>query len=198
MEETQKFIKSMVFVDAMEGGYTGPRGLPDDPGKETNWGVTQKTWTRFCWAEKDLTKNFPTQVKDITKSQARAYYLFLWENSYAEDLAWPLCLVYFDACVNQSNALELLQRAMDVTTDGDMGPQTQAAMKLSSSSISSSYMTSYRLMLVRVFKYDELDKNNPKLTKFLTTLWINRIKHLFQFVEEALPPNGSLGSSPRT
>lgn len=85
MESDKEFQRCVVFVLEKEGGYVNH---PNDPGGETKYGITKRTYPYL-------------NIKDLTIEQAkRIYYNDYWLRG-ASSLSWPLNLCYFDCSVNQ-------------------------------------------------------------------------------------------------
>jgi len=103
-----------------EGGYVNH---PNDPGGETNWGITRRTANEqgYTGEMRDLTRE---QAKDIYR---RAYWLRVKADQYDSAIAFQV----FDAAVNHGikQAVRWLQRAVGVTDDGFIGPVTVAAAR---------------------------------------------------------------------
>ena len=102
-----------------EGGYTNH---PDDPGGETNWGVTKRT---------ALANGYTGPMRDLTRVQAKHIYReAYWGRANADDYDPAIGFQLFDAAVNHGigNAIRFLQRAVGVADDGSVGPQTVAAI----------------------------------------------------------------------
>jgi len=103
-----------------EGGYVNH---PNDPGGETNWGITLRTAREhgYTGQMRDLTRE---QAKDIYR---RAYWLRVKADQYNSAIAFQV----FDAAVNHGikQAVRWLQRAVGVTDDGFIGPVTVAAAR---------------------------------------------------------------------
>lgn len=97
-----------------EGGYSND---PRDPGGETNWGISKRS--------------YPTvDIKNMTREKARdIYYQDFWLPLSGEQLhdgvAWQL----FDFAVNSGigTAIRAYQRALSVADDGHFGPRSMAA-----------------------------------------------------------------------
>lgn len=98
-----------------EGGYVNH---PDDPGLETNWGVTVKVAREFGYAG-DM-RELPV---DTAKKIYRAQY---WDRIQADQLPDALRYPTFDAAVNSgvTQAVKWLQRAVGAVDDGRIGPET--------------------------------------------------------------------------
>jgi lysozyme family protein len=97
-----------------EGGYTPGVG---DPGGETNWGISKRSYP-------------DVDIKALTRDQAKAIYLRdFWNRIHADDLADGVAFQAFDFAVNSGieTSVRKLQRAIGVADDGHWGPHTQAA-----------------------------------------------------------------------
>ena len=103
-----------------EGGWSDN---PDDPGKATNWGVTQATWQTFVGASKVVTV---ADIKALTQADVLPLYRVFWRGCNANYLPDGVDLVTFDWCVNSGvgRGNEGLQQALGVTVDGLVGPKT--------------------------------------------------------------------------
>lgn len=113
---SQDFDKAFDAVVGIEGAYVND---PNDPGGETKFGITKRTYP-------DL------DIKSLTIGQAKDIYAKdFWAPVHGDDLPWPLNLFLFDSAVNQNvaPAVAMLQRALGQKQDGIMGPKTVAAAK---------------------------------------------------------------------
>lgn len=102
-----------------EGGYVNN---PADPGGETNWGISQRTYPNV-------------DIKNLTRLGAKAIYLHdFWQRGQMDQYDGAIAFQVFDAAVNHGieTALRLLQRAAGVVDDGHIGPVTVAAIKAKS------------------------------------------------------------------
>lgn len=98
-----------------EGGYVND---PADPGGETNWGISRRS--------------YPTlDIKNLTREGAKAIY----RRDFWAPVAMKVndtALVYqlVDAAINHGmdNATRFLQRALGVADDGHFGPVSAAAL----------------------------------------------------------------------
>lgn len=105
---------------------TGLADIPGDPGKLTNWGISQTQWSRLY----GLFPGFPSSVKDLTQDQATTIYKKIFYLPLFDTLPLGLALVCFDCEVNEGLGIKILQRALNVLDDGDFGPISQAALRL--------------------------------------------------------------------
>jgi len=115
------FDKAFSVVVGEEGGWVNN---PDDPGGETNWGVT---WPTLRDAITRGIVAATTTIKSLTKDQSKIIYQALyWNPVKGDQLQWPLCVFVFDAAINQGvqTAIKMLQRALDQAQDGVFGTAT--------------------------------------------------------------------------
>lgn len=98
-----------------EGGYVNN---PDDPGGETNWGISRRAYP-------DL------DIRNLTRDNAKLIYRRdFWNRIHADSLPSSVAFQTFDFAVNSgiNTAVRYLQRAIGVADDGYWGPITQAAV----------------------------------------------------------------------
>ena len=111
-----------------EGGYVDDK---DDSGGVTNYGITQKSWNEYPSKLKTLS----TRVKNISKEDAYAYYIWRFHKKKIPLLPQELWLPVFDFEVNAGrNAIECLQKIIndynqtlqtDLKVDGIIGEKTK-------------------------------------------------------------------------
>jgi len=79
------FERAVTFVLAWEGGYVNN---PVDPGGETNWGISRRSYPNL-------------DIRNLTVAQAKEIYRTdYWLRAGCDALAWPLSLMHFDTAVN--------------------------------------------------------------------------------------------------
>lgn len=103
-----------------EGGYVNH---PDDPGGETNWGITLRT---------ARAEDYTGTMRALTRAQAKEIYrTAYWGRARAEQYDPAIGFQVFDAAVNHGigNAARFLQRAVGVADDGAIGAITVAAIR---------------------------------------------------------------------
>jgi lysozyme family protein len=96
-----------------EGGYCEVQG---DPGGETNWGISKRSYP-------------DVDIKNLTKEGAKAIYLRDFWDAIGD--AHPaIKFQAFDFAVNSGiqTAIRKLQAAIGVADDGHFGPQSRAAL----------------------------------------------------------------------
>jgi lysozyme family protein len=99
-----------------EGGYTDGIG---DPGGETNWGISKRS--------------YPTvDIKMLTRDAAKEIYQRdFWQRGHMDQFDSALAFQVFDFAVNSEieTAIRKLQQAAGVADDGHIGPITLAVIK---------------------------------------------------------------------
>lgn len=161
---------------------------PDDPGGATQCGIIQRTYDAYR-DSKGLPHQTVANMSDPERAQI--YERRFWEKASCGKMNWPLNLVHFDTAVNHGTESKdakgnpkiscgrLLQMAAKVhNVDGDVGPNTLAV--LATWRIEE---LCYRYLLERFFRYDDLADQNPRLLKFQTGAWEERLKDLYQIIE---------------
>lgn len=107
-----KFNQFINRVLSHEGGYVNH---PQDPGGETNWGITKRT---------AQANGYNGSMRAMTREQAISIYRkAFWERYHADKMPEAVAFQFFDACVNHGygNAARMLQRAAGVPDDGIIG-----------------------------------------------------------------------------
>jgi uncharacterized protein (TIGR02594 family) len=129
--DLESFERSLAHVLAMEGGWSDD---PFDPGGPTNKGITLADYAR----ERRVTvtaENFAAlkaELRSIPDRLVRDIYLTrYWRPARCPDMPPSLALMHFDAAVNQgvSGAARMLQQALAVDIDGEIGPITLGAAR---------------------------------------------------------------------
>jgi lysozyme family protein len=112
------------IIDEREKGFVDRK---DDKGGPTNWGVTQKTLSRARGHAVTV-----QNVKDLTREEAiQIYYeLYMLPLGFSMVQHAPLYDLVMDCAIHHglTGASRLVQRALDVTVDGVVGPKTRAAI----------------------------------------------------------------------
>ena len=104
-----------------EGGYVNN---PNDPGGETNWGISKRSYPSV-------------DIKHLTRDGAKVIYrMDFWDRVKADQLPDGVAYQLFDFAVNSGieTAVRALQRAVRVADDGHWGPRSQAALERMSES----------------------------------------------------------------
>ncbi|UNM96725.1 hypothetical protein MMG00_02400 [Ignatzschineria rhizosphaerae] len=106
-------------VIKIEGGYVND---PDDPGGETNYGITKRLANQYGYTK---------PMTDMTKNEAKEIYrLAFWNDSLASnimnDAAFNIYLLSIHS--GHKQAILILQRAVGVKDDGVAGVDTLNAI----------------------------------------------------------------------
>lgn len=117
------FDQAFANLISNEGGYSNH---PDDPGGETNWGITVSVARAH---------GYSGQMRDMPQETAKDIYRRQYWRAWMDGLPYQLAFQVFDAAVNSGpgQAAKWLQRAVGVQDDGVVGPVTLAAIGKSDS-----------------------------------------------------------------
>jgi len=112
------FDRAFVELLGNEGGYTNN---PNDPGGETNWGITVAV---------ARANGYVGAMKDMDQTVAKAIYSARYWLPAFDALPYPVAFQIFDAAVNSGvgQAVRWLQRAVGAADDGKLGPITLDAV----------------------------------------------------------------------
>jgi uncharacterized protein (TIGR02594 family) len=124
------FTRSLAHVLEMEGGYDDD---PYDPGGPTNLGITLSEFARDKGVELTSAnyEAMKAELKAIPRTTVeRIYHDDYWDAADCPELPPALALFHFDAAVNQgvAGAARMLQQAVGVEVDGEIGLLTLAAV----------------------------------------------------------------------
>lgn len=156
--------KAIEFVLRMEGGETAEND-PHDPGGLTRYGISQKAYPNL-------------DIKNLTLDAAKQLYQRdYWTPCHCDDLPTALAIATFDCAVNQGQgkARRLLQIALDVEVDGNIGPKTIAA------AAGASRYRIKRLLALRLAEYARLISENKKLLVYAMN-WSFRVISLAELI----------------
>lgn len=175
------FYEAVNTILDEEGGFVND---PADSGGATNRGIIQKTYDAYR-----TRKGLPTRsVRYSTKIEAIEIYEGIWRDCKASELLNGPNLVHFDFAVNAGNgrAALTLQKAVDVTQDGIIGPKTIAA----ANTLPPEVLVKTYSDLRRDF-YNVLATKRPKDKKFLKG-WLARVDRVEKKALLLLKNNGPL------
>jgi lysozyme family protein len=122
------FSQAFTLVVGIEAGYVND---PHDPGGETKFGISKRAYPAL-------------DIPNVTLIQSQGIYQRdYWNACACGSLPWPLALLVFDCAVNQGQgtARTMLQTALGVAADGNLGPSTLAAAKVSTTYHAARFMT---------------------------------------------------------
>ncbi|KNA31057.1 hypothetical protein ADU20_27445 [Burkholderia pseudomallei] len=108
------FERAFELVVGIEAGYVND---PTDPGGETKFGISKRTYPNL-------------DIANLALGDAKGIYASdYWQACACDKMPWPQCLFVFDMAVNQGQPIArvFLQRTLGVTADGVIGPVTLAA-----------------------------------------------------------------------
>jgi uncharacterized protein (TIGR02594 family) len=124
------FDRALAHVLRQEGGYTDD---PVDPGGPTNLGITLIDLA--SWKNKSAAgpsrADLKAELRTLTPATVAPIYLSLyWVPSCAAQMPAALALMHFDASINHglTGAAQMLQEALEVASDGEIGPETLGAI----------------------------------------------------------------------
>lgn len=118
-DATMNFNKAFDRLIAHEGGYVNH---PEDPGGETNWGITLRTAREA---------GYQGSIRALTRDQAKAIYkTAYWDRAKADQYDGAIAFQLFDTAVNHGigQAIRFLQRAANVADDGIVKSRTLVAV----------------------------------------------------------------------
>lgn len=153
--------------------------VPGDPGGPTKAGITHTDFENFLKEHGQPVPSDPTAVRNMTDAQMRAIYLeHYWHPLHGADLPWPVDIVMFDSGVNVGigRAVKWLQGVLGVAQDGQIGPNTMAAMGVYVEKHGAVALAS-AVLSRRTQYYHDLVMARPVLGKFLKG-WLSRCADL--------------------
>jgi len=120
----ENFEKSLELVLQHEGGYINH---PSDPGGMTNLGVTQRVWEDYVGHKVD-----EATMRSLTKEMVSPLYRKqYWDAVHGDQLPSGADYLAFDFSVNAGafRCIKTIQRALNITADGVIGPVTLKAIQ---------------------------------------------------------------------
>lgn len=118
-KQDPRFAEVIERVLGHEAGYVND---PNDPGGETKWGISKRSYPNL-------------NIADLTREDAIAlYYRDFWQPIAPLSSGMAIAYQLLDFAVNSGmgNARRALQRAVGVAPDGIIGPITLAAVERAS------------------------------------------------------------------
>ncbi len=175
------FAHALSFVLVREGGYVND---PTDKGGETNLGISDlRDGLADGKTDVDGDGKPDVKIKDLTKEQAGLIYQRDYWQAAKCDL-WPdgISLFVFDSAVQHGakKAIQLLQDAVGVTSDGVAGPKTISAV----TGADAEWLLT-RCFLRRSRYYADIIKTNASQGKYLNG-WFNRLDELANACQEVV------------
>lgn len=130
---TDRFLICLPFTLAQEAPFpndwSNPRNFsndPGDPGGKTMCGIIQTEYDHWRRAQ-----GLPVRdVRQLTQVEGYDIYRQNYWEPHCPNLPPGFDLVFFDDAVNQGahEAIKILQTTLDIPSDGQWGPQTDAAV----------------------------------------------------------------------
>jgi len=116
------FKECLELVLKSEGGWVNN---PNDPGGETNLGVTKRVWEEYVGHPVESLKNLTKE--DVAPLYEQKY----WRPTYCEVLPRGLSLLIFSMGINAGSGrgVKLLQSCIGCVADGVIGPRTMELIK---------------------------------------------------------------------
>ncbi|QLR62478.1 peptidoglycan-binding protein [Citrobacter sp. RHBSTW-00976] len=175
------FAHALSFVLVREGGYVND---PTDKGGETNYGVSDlRDGLADGKTDVDGDGKPDVRIKDLTKEQAGLIYQRDYWQAAKCDL-WPdgISLFVFDSAVQHGvkKAVQILQAAVGVSSDGVAGPKTINAV----TGADAEWLLT-RCFLRRSRYYADIIKSNSSQGKYLNG-WFNRLDELANACQEVV------------
>jgi len=160
MSYSQSFISAVGKTLQHEGGYVNH---PSDPGGETNFGISKRTYPNL-------------NIRKLTKEKAiEIYYSDFWLSIYDSFNSPRVAGKIFDISVNMGTkrAHRAAQRAclantVGVVEDGFLGPRSLSAINAIDEVC---FMVAYRAEVAGIYR--QLILKNPKFSTFKTG-WLKR------------------------
>lgn len=160
---TEIFDKAFELLMVNEGGYVND---PNDPGGETKYGICKRSYPEV-------------DIKNLTQDNAKEIYKRdYWLKCKCDSLPEALSIAVFDFAVNSGNVCAMihLQKALGITVDGIIGPETiNAAHLLPVRTVLENYMNSRLSFLKDLLTW-----------KFYGKGWSNRIEKVRKFCEDLI------------
>ena len=124
----ENFNKSLALVLQHEGGFQSDSRDPGNAGgKCTNLGVTQRVWEDYVGHPVDE-KEMRSLTKEMVSPLYRKEY---WDAVHGDKLPCGADYLAFDFAVNAGafRCIKTIQRALNITADGVIGPVTLKAIQ---------------------------------------------------------------------
>jgi lysozyme family protein len=153
------FKECLELVLKSEGGWVNHK---DDPGGETNLGVTKRVWEEYVGHPVESLKNLTKE--DVAPLYEQKY----WRPCYGEVLPWGINYLVFSMGINAGpgRSIKLFQSSLGCVPDGVIGPKTRELISASNSSTLIAKFSEVRRDYYRSL-------NKPMFIKG----WLNRVDH---------------------
>ena len=167
--------KSFELVIKTEGGYVND---PDDPGGETNLGVTKAAWSSYL--ARPIEEG---EMKALTKDMVKSFYKRMyWDKLKCDSLPVGVDYAVFDFGVNAGTgqSAKFLQRAVGAADDGSIGPGTLGYVaRMDKEEILQKFSDQKEKF------YQGIVERKPTQSKFLKG-WLARVEHVQDTAESMM------------
>jgi len=163
----KRFLDIYKIVMEYEGGYVNH---PNDPGGETYKGISRRAHPNWAgWRLIDQKKPVPENLVQ------EFYHENYWKRLRANEMPYPVGEYLFDFGVNAgiTRAVIMAQRALNVTTDGVLGPVTMRAIQQQDPQ-----KLMYELLRHRIAYYTDITMRRSQFQVFFLG-WIRRTIEVF-------------------
>lgn len=139
--------------------------IPADRGGETKYGIAQK-----------MNPDIQVRTLDLVAAM-NVYFNKYWLAGSCDHLSGALTIIHFDGCVNHGvgRAKKFLQSAAGVNPDGNIGPNSLAAINSMDPSL-----LIRKLSNARIDFYNQIVARDPSQAIFING-WMRRINEVTQF-----------------
>jgi lysozyme family protein len=153
------FKECLELVLKSEGGWVNHK---DDPGGETNLGVTKRVWEEYVGHPVESLKNLTKE--DVAPLYEQKY----WRPCYGEVLPWGINYLVFSMGINAGpgRSIKLFQSSLGCVPDGVIGPKTRELISSSNGATLIAKFSETRREYYRSL-------NKPMFIKG----WLNRVDH---------------------
>jgi lysozyme family protein len=162
-----RFLDIYKIVIEYEGGYVNH---PNDPGGETYKGISRRAHPNWeGWKLIDQKKPVPENLVQ------EFYHENYWKRLRGDEMPYPVGEYLFDFGVNAgiTRAVIIVQRALNVTTDGVLGPVTMKAIQQQDPQ-----KLMYELLRQRINYYTDITMRKSQFQVFFLG-WIRRTIEVF-------------------
>jgi len=164
---TPDVMAGRISTDAQKKavGYTND---PNDPGGETKFGIAKNSHAQL-------------NIAALTWVDAKnIYYNEYWVGASCDKMSPRVAILHFDGCINNgvSTASKFLQRAINVSDDGKIGPITLGVLNKLDPILVCNKICDYRTQY-----YKDIVNARPSSSIYLNG-WVRRINEMRAFVTD--------------
>jgi lysozyme family protein/endonuclease YncB( thermonuclease family) len=183
-----EFEKALKQIEKVEGGFVDNK---KDPGGATNHGITIGTYSNYLGRPATV-----SELKAIPLNHRKEIYHEYWQSVRGDDITDKrVSYVLFDQMVNRGGAAKKqLQTQLNLTADGEIGPETLTAINAKSFEESSNMISEYGEGCIDA--YDQVIRNRPTSEAFRDG-WYKRTNNAMKHVGLA-PTSAQLKTRTKT